>query len=901
MLKTRTRPMDFGRPSLSAVIDQIAATLPKFFPLDSLVASNPLCGFERHDFESALRDAATIFRATPHRPLSEYRMALKQREIDATLLREVIEDALGPQTISVQGTQLPVFELAWQLANGRLDNPSTEAVAWAERVFSSRLQTERLAAQRFDPASQSFLEWLHEMGHPNLVPALNAEIFSICQDYLLTDTEWHASDGEPSLFAAFLARVKELPACRRLLSSPDSDPDMLLQPMPLAALTDAINRLGPARRAREAYLTRHLFDMRGWGAFIRWYGTQSRAEHAPASVLELLAMRLTLEKILWMDLAVSLGLSPDADGFLREESGADLCANARSTPPRWLRRVAALMETSGLKASVLDLSDPAPLDALVRFFEDHDDLWVAMRFMEAAEQTYRAQLLGALRRPRMEGSTERRPEAQWVFCIDVRSEPMRRAIESQGHFETFGYAGFFGAAIRYHDALGCETAQCPVLLSPAYDVHEKTRDSAAITAVAGARASALVAGMRKSSAATPSSAPGFVEGLGLGAVWDLVCDAIGKGHGLKVSSPDALGTLPDLDAAEANQTLGIRDQLAIARGLLLTTGLSRRMAPVVVLCAHGSQTRNNPFAAALNCGACGGQHGAPNARLVAAIMNRASVRALLAQEGLPIPEDTRFVAAIHDTVSDHIHFFEDDAAEADVRGQLVALRAAAAHAGAINRQGRASRLGLERQDADTLGQRRLDAAAVRPEWGLANNAAFIVGPRTFTGHVNLEGRAFLHSYDWQQDANGDVLAAILTAPMVVAQWINAQYLFSSVDNRAFGSGDKTTHNLIGCAVMQGEMSDIQLGLPWQSVRAADGRLMHEPLRLHVVVRAPRARVEAVLDGAPSIAGLFERHWLHLVVFDPVSGQIMRYEGSGQWALVHEAQAANHPTEASGHA
>ncbi|MFX6850123.1 putative inorganic carbon transporter subunit DabA, partial [Acinetobacter baumannii] len=69
----------------------------------------------------------------------------------------------------------------------------------------------------------------------------------------------------------------------------------------------------------------------------------------------------------------------------------------------------------------------------------------------------------------MAGRTAR-PQVQAAFCIDVRSELFRRALETAcPEAETIGFAGFFGFPIEYvpigHLRGG---AQCPVLLKPAF-------------------------------------------------------------------------------------------------------------------------------------------------------------------------------------------------------------------------------------------------------------------------------------------------------------------------------------------------------------------------------------------------------------------------------------------------
>ncbi len=110
--------------------------------------------------------------------------------------------------------------------------------------------------------------------------------------------------------------------------------------------------------------------------------------------------------------------------------------------------------------------------------------------------------------------------------------------------------------------------------------------------------------------------------------------------------------------------------------------------------------------------------------------------------------------------------------------------------------------------------RSSDWSQVQPEWGLAGNAAFIAAPRERTQHLNLKGRVFLHNYDPLKDIDNSILELILSAPMVVASWINLQYYGSTVDNNLFGSGNKVIHNVVGTfGVWQGNSGDLQTGLP----------------------------------------------------------------------------------------
>jgi uncharacterized protein YbcC (UPF0753/DUF2309 family) len=279
---------------------------------------------------------------------------------------------------------------------------------------------------------------------------------------------------------------------------------------------------------------------------------------------------------------------------------------------------------------------------------------------------------------------------------------------------------------------------------------------------------------------------------------------------------------PTLDSKDGDATgIPFEERIALGTGALSHMGLKDNFARLVLICGHGSETTNNPYGAGLDCGACGGHAGDANARVAAVILNDPKVREAIAKNGIEIPEDTNFLAGLHDTTTDDVTIFGTDNVPKSHAQDLADLETALAEAGKTTRLERATSLGLTAESQNLDSQVRTKAhdwAEVRPEWGLAGNAAFIAAPRARTKNAQLGGRVFLHDYNHAGDTNEATLELILTAPMVVGSWINLQYFASTVNNRVFGSGNKVTHNVTGnLGVCQGNVGDLQTGLPMQSV------------------------------------------------------------------------------------
>jgi len=333
------------------------------------------------------------------------------------------------------------------------------------------------------------------------------------------------------------------------------------------------------------------------------------------------------------------------------------------------------------------------------------------------------------------------------------------------------------------------------------------------------------------------------------------------------------------------------EKSAVVENALRVMSLTRGFARLVLLCAHGSTTENNPYASAYHCGACGGNPGGPNARVLAALANRANVRQELRNVGIEIPEDTWFIAGEHNTTTDHVTLFDLEELPETHRPEVLQLQRDLEAARLLNAQERVGRLpGAPSRPsplaaARHVGQVSRDWAQVRPEWGLSSNAAFIIGRRSLTRGLKLDGRAFLHNYDQSQDETGRALEAIMTAPLVVVQMINFQYYFSATDSWAYGSGTKVLHNVVsGVGVMLGRHSDLQTGFPFQALTTGTRRF-HEPLRLLAVIEADTGRISQIISRHVVLQNFFENQWIYLVSCHPTTGEFSEYQPGGTWKAI----------------
>lgn len=600
------------------------------------------------------------------------------------------------------------------------------------------------------------------------------------------------------------------------------------------AIARASVRLGLCPDGIESYFHQLLFTLGGWAQVARYELWQAElAGQGDDTIRDFLAIRLLWEEALYAQFSDQID-------------------------DRW-------------EAAKLLHAGPAVADS---------DAVADTILQNAAEIAAQRGLADVLSAPSLDAGDDR-PALQAAFCIDVRSEVFRRALEAvDPGVRTLGFAGFFGLTAE-HKGFASDVAErrLPVLLNPGITSVSGTAEMAEADTQARYTARAKRAWGRFKLAAVSSFA--FVEAMGPVYAAKLARDALAiHGDDAKPEPKPEFSPALDLDTR-----IGVAE--TVLRAMSLTSGFAR----VIVIAGHGANVTNNPFESGLHCGACGGYSGEVNARLLAGLLNEVEVRAGLVAKGIEIPGDSLFVGGLHDTTTDAVTLYDGDHLSPDHAADLKQARGWLAAAGRVTRGERALRL-PRAADADSVTERANDWAEVRPEWALAGCKAFIAAPRPRTTGRTLEGRAFLHDYDWHQDEpNGfGVLELIMTAPVVVASWISLQYYGSTVAPKAFGAGNKLLHNVVGgIGVVEGNGGPLRAGLPWQSVHDGE-RYGHEPLRLSVCIEAPVAAMTDILSRHDGVRDLFDNGWLHLFALDAEGRMAQRYAGGLQWEVVEGAEA-----------
>jgi uncharacterized protein YbcC (UPF0753/DUF2309 family) len=401
---------------------------------------------------------------------------------------------------------------------------------------------------------------------------------------------------------------------------------------------------------------------------------------------------------------------------------------------------------------------PIDLFASIEEQEFHEILKI---WQEAFEWSYYDEVLAGIQQLKMqnsaESSTTPTPSFQALFCIDERECSLRRHIESiVPSCETFGTPGFFSVEF-YFQAFGAKFYDklCPAPVTPQYLIKEYD--------VTDSRQHDLLYTSK-----THQLATGFLSALTFGfwAGFRLIQTIFKPQMSPAISNAFAHMNLQgkltientSLDDKENGLQVGFTVDEMTTRVAALLNGiaLTKQFAPIVYVVAHGSSSANNPHHGAHDCGACSGRPGSVNGRVFAAMANHPKVRLQLQALGIFIPDSTQFVGALHDTAADEMEYYDVAILNAENRLLHIQNVAAFEHALDLNAKERSRRFASidTKQDIKKIRKaikdRSVSLFEPRPELGHGTNTLCVVGKRTLTKGLFLDRRAFLNSYDYEE-------------------------------------------------------------------------------------------------------------------------------------------------------
>ncbi len=1004
--------------------------IPRFWPMRSFIHHNPLHGLEKMKFEQAVEKGEQLFHGRGYLPRELYQQYLRDGKIDKDKLASDIS-AFASTQARIEGIELEewlkalVYNFPGNVTSRDHFIPQSVMNTDITSVLQGRftreaagLDSEELALrlERVLIQDRSIQEIIDKLFGTDLTNQLDDLIVRYCLNFFDEgQAAWEMPSRGHGFFNAWLDVFGR--SGNFLLSGSVLQEVAGSVTCPEEAIVYVMRNFKIPESRWQSYFQHELTRLHGWAGFIRWRSSALHyyfANNYPGDLVDYLAIRLVLSNAL-IDKQVAGSVPKNMEvleAYIRENAtraylayqyhsanvlpsyaheiekallsgkqtriesvAADCFCDERKVMAtrlaQDLRRL-ALSANAEQQLLALDVDGIGNLVKSIEEFEEQEGLY----WLKAMEEKAIHELLSNISLvPSKHPVNRKRPFVQAMFCIDTRSERLRRHLENVGDYQTFGIAGFFGVPVSFMGIdKGTEAHLCPVLLTPKNLVMEMS-----VSGVQDTVALSIMEKVVHELKETVLAPYVTVEAIGLLFGFDmfgktmapvtynrwrtrlhqhrpfthllidklsreqadsvvravqraLISKAIEIEFKLKpeqinddvvrelreaalgnIAHADRFQKLLNVDDARLNEFIEqLRDvyrvnksesrhqmerlgrigftldeQVTFVSQALQAIGLTKVFSRFILVVGHGSQSQNNPYESALDCGACGGNVGLHNARIFAGMANKPAVRQRLRAMGIDIPDDAWFIPAMHNTTIDEIIMYDLDLLPATHLIYLDRLRQGLTAACRLCAKERIPELGEDIYPVSN-GVRKalrnaLDWSQVRPEWGLSRNAYFIIGRRGMTRNISLEGRAFMHSYDYRVDHKLILLENILTGPLVVAQWINMEHYFSAIDNESYGSGSKVYHNVAGrFGVMTGNIGDLRTGLPAQTV-LLNGKPYHEPLRLITLVEAPLESVKTAISRVASVRRLLQNDWIHMAVVDPVSGDIYRY-CAGDWKL-----------------
>lgn len=589
----------------------------------------------------------------------------------------------------------------------------------------------------------------------------------------------------------------------------------------------------------ESLYKQYLFDQQF--AHQGWSGMVSTIEDHPQSLLN--QKKISIHDLIVLELLLEIDTLDSQFG------------------QKWLPVGSKL---KGRPAGLFDEVPQTELDEVLSIWQD------------AFEWSYYDQVLAAIQ---LQGEIDPVPpfhkSFQVVTCIDDRELSFRRYLERiDPECETFATPGFFGVEFFFQPEHGkFYTKCCPAPVTPNYLIKETgSKRKQNKEAYFSKLSHSLFRGWFITQ--TLGLLSGFKLALNVFRPSAMPAMASSSAHMDKTSRLTIENK--NLSHREKDLQIGftVEEMIHRVEMILRSIGLVKDFASIVYIVGHGATSINNPHYCAYDCGACGGRPGSVNAKVFCFMANHPLVREELGRRGLVIPEETQFLACLHDTTRDEITYFDENFLSPVNSANHQKNKPVFIQALDFNAKERSRRLvsidttlSAEKIHKEIL-RRSVSLFEPRQELNHSTNAICFVGRRDLSKNIYLDRRSSMNSYDYQLDPDGKYLANVMKPIAPVMGGINLEYFFSRVDNYRLGAGTKLPHNVMGLiGVANGSDGDLRPGLPSQMIE------VHDPVRLLVIVEQLPEIVLGAISQQAATYEFYINEWVRLVAVHPETREL----------------------------
>lgn len=468
--------------SIIEKLNSIKGTVPHYWPIGSFIHHNPLKGFEGDHFKDALAKAKSIFGGKVYMDSSYFMELYHEGKIDNNIFEKNIQELLLEKK----------FDIPLTFAKSFLMDVSPK---WNSLRIKFLYKKEKIDEQLYS--------YLKDKSYFNDEKAWLVQLTKHMTLYEINDTLF-GSDDKDSVeknIIEFISRF--LDEGVTTLAMPNREFGMfeafkLFEDFEYTKSAESFVQESLAElrvKDIESYFLTHLLKLHGWSGFIKYrsedpsYFSQQKY---PSTLMDFMAIRIFYElqsvrksKISNFDLFDEYAQNNISDvilQFLKYKNmlfGPALDALEAKEPTQKILDdhinnevnldALQVQHSHELLKSDLPLTELASI--IDKLKEQEGYIW-----LKSLEDTYISSYLDKIIEVKPE--KEELPLATATFCLDVRSEVIRRSIEHSGPYKTYGAGGFLGVPIAFVEFdKAHEQFLAPAIIKPHNVVFEVPKES----------------------------------------------------------------------------------------------------------------------------------------------------------------------------------------------------------------------------------------------------------------------------------------------------------------------------------------------------------------------------------------------------------------------------------------